>query len=224
MKGGLAFCTFFLKVFCLLLLTVKLAFPFENFSFEVLELPDDIEISTANNDIYLYIYADPTCLFCKTLHKSITKLLNSTNVNIVYRFFPLSTDSVKSKSLVSALYCSNLLLSKYQQKRVVNSFYSLAHLPSISPEAIISSSFLKVGFKNRSALDSCLGSNQIRRNVAENISRNKAMGIVRTPTLVLWDNKLGRAIIREGSLPEEKIKVLLNEESARALLNQYTMQ
>lgn len=224
MKRTLPSCTTFFIASCLFLCSAKFAFPSEDASFEALNLPNDIEFFTANSDIYLYIYADPTCLFCKTLHKSITKLLNSTDVNIVYRFFSLSTDSVKSKSLVSALYCSKLLLSKYQQRRIVNSFYSLAHLPNISPEAIISSSFLKVGFNNRSALESCLGSDQIRRNVVENISKNKAMGIVRTPTLVLWDNKRGRAVIREGSLPEEKIKVLLNEESARALLNQYSPQ
>lgn len=159
-------------------------------------------------EISLVEYSDFECPFCKRFHPTAKQLLAAFDgkINWVYRHFPLGFHNPGAQTQAEASECANELggndmFWSYNDKVYARTTSNGRGFPieNLVPLAV------ELGMDQQKFQD-CLDSGRHTDRVKADFDEGSSIGINGTPGNVLLSNRTGKALMRPGAQPFDRLK------------------
>lgn len=173
---------------------------------------DDHVRGDRNAQIALIEYSDLECPFCKSVHPTITQVLDiyKSQVMWVYRHYPLSFHANAQKE-AEAAECAGELGGSDAFWKYVDTIYERTTsngtgfaLDKLVPLAV------EIGL-NEEKFKSCLDSGKYEKRVKDDMNGGSLAGVTGTPGNILLDTRTGKTRLIPGAVPMASFKSAIDE-------------
>jgi len=173
----------------------------------------DHVFGNVNAEVSLIEYSDFECPYCKRFHGTAKQLVQSYGgrMNWVYRNFPLEFHNPAAQRQAEAAECVAELGGNDSFWRYADLIY--ATTPSNGkgvPAERLPDMAESLGL-DRAKFTECLRSGRKAARVNEDLMEGQRIGIQGTPGNVLRNNRTGAITVRQGALPFERMKVVIDQ-------------
>ncbi|MBI3956245.1 thioredoxin domain-containing protein [Candidatus Gottesmanbacteria bacterium] len=162
--------------------------------------------------IALIEYSDLECPFCKSVHPTITQVLDAYNgrVSWVYRHYPLSFHANAQKEAEAAECAGELggddafwkyVDAIFERTTSNGTGFALDKLVPLAGELGLPEAKFK----------ECLDSGKYEKHVTEDIAGGSKAGVTGTPGNILLDTKSGKTRLIPGAVPLASFKTAIDE-------------
>lgn len=173
---------------------------------------DDHVRGDRNARIALIEYSDLECPYCKSVHPTITQVLDAYKSQViwVYRHYPLSFHANAQKE-AEASECASELGGSDAFWKFIDTIYERTTsngtgfaLEKLVPLAV------EIGL-NEEKFKSCLDSGKYAAHVKDDMDGGSKSGVTGTPGNILLNIKTGKSNLISGAVPFETMKAAIDE-------------